>query len=65
MNGVLREEGLCLIVFDGRVNDDISTLLPVDWGGDAVLVTNLESYISGGEYETRVRRLAYTYNQRP
>ena len=43
MDGVIREEGSSLCVGDGGVDDDIFTLLPVDGGGDAVLVTELKS----------------------
>lgn len=43
MNGVPREEGLGLLVADGGVDNDIVALLPVHWGGDAVLVTELKS----------------------
>ena len=42
VNGVLREEGLGLLVVDRGVDDDIVSLLPVDGGGDAVLVTGLK-----------------------
>ena len=43
MNGVVREEGRSLLVGDGGVDDNIVALLPVDGGGDAVLVTELKS----------------------
>jgi hypothetical protein len=43
VNGVLREEGLGLLVVDGGVDDDIVTILPVNGGSDAVLVTGLKS----------------------
>jgi len=36
------EEDLCLIVADRGMDNDIFALLPVNWGGDAVLVTELE-----------------------
>lgn len=45
VHGVLREEGLGFLGADGRVNDDIVALPPVDGGGDTVLVTNLEGCI--------------------
>ena len=45
MDGVLREEGLGLLVADRGVDDDVVTLPPVDGRGDTVLVTNLESCI--------------------
>ena len=41
------EQGLRLIVADGRVNDDILAFLPVDGGSDLVLITELESYELG------------------
>ena len=37
------EEGRGLVGGDGGVDDDVVTLLPVDGGGDAVLVAELES----------------------
>jgi len=40
---VVREEGRSLLLGNGGVDDDIIALLPVDWGGDAVLVTELKS----------------------
>ena len=43
VNGVFREERLGLLVGDRGVDDDIVALLPVDGGGDAVLVTELKS----------------------
>ena len=43
VNCVFREEGLGLLVVDGGVDDDIIPLLPVDWGGDAVPITDLKS----------------------
>ena len=55
VDGVLREELPDLLRGDGGVNDDILTLLPVDWGGDAVLVTELKSYASVGEHDPWVR----------
>jgi hypothetical protein len=48
VNGVVREEGLGLLVGDGWVDDNILTLLPVDRGGDAVLFADLESCVGGG-----------------
>lgn len=39
---VTGEKLLCLFALNGRVNDDLVTLLPVDGGGDAVLVTDLK-----------------------
>lgn len=36
------EERVGLLVRDGGVNDNIVTLVPVDRGGDIVLVTKLE-----------------------
>lgn len=42
---VLREQGLRLIVSYRRVNDNIVTLFPIHWRRDAVLITDLESYI--------------------
>lgn len=39
---VIGEQRLGLLVRDGRVNDNIVTLIPVDRGGDLVLVTKLE-----------------------
>ena len=65
VNGVLREEGFGLIVADRRVDDDILTLLPVDGGGNAVLVTDLEGYVCIGEYVIHIERLICTYNRRP
>lgn len=38
MDGVFGEEGLRLIVGDGRMDNDIITFLPVDRCGDTVLV---------------------------
>jgi hypothetical protein len=38
----LREEGLGLVVLDAGVDNHIITRDPVDWGGDAVLVTGLK-----------------------
>lgn len=55
MNGVRREEGLGLIVADRGVDDDVLTLIPVDRGGDAVLVTKLESWAHVGECDIRVK----------
>ena len=55
MNGVRREEGLGLIVGDGGVDDDVLALVPVDGGGDAVLVTKLESWVHVGECDIRVK----------
>ena len=54
MNGVFWEEGLGLIGGDGRVDDNIITLLPVDGGGDPVLITGLKGCVcvGSGEYET-------------
>jgi hypothetical protein len=49
VNGVLGEEGLGLLGTDRRVNDNVLTLLPVDGGGDAVLVTDLKSWVKSGE----------------
>ena len=43
VNGMILEEGLCLLVAHRRVNDDVFTLLPVHGGGNTMLVTNLES----------------------
>ena len=40
---MLGEEVLGLVIADRGVDDDILTLLPVDGGRDAVLVTNLKS----------------------
>jgi len=40
---VLREEVLGLLSADRGVDDDILTLLPIDGGRDAVLVTDLKS----------------------
>jgi len=40
---VVREQGGGLRGSDGGVDDDIVTLLPVDGGGDAVLVAELKS----------------------
>ena len=37
------EEGRSLLFGNRGVNDDIVTLLPVDGGGDTVLITELES----------------------
>ena len=40
---MLREEVLGLLSADRGVDDDILTLLPIDGGRDAVLVTDLKS----------------------
>ena len=39
---MFREEGLGFLIANGGVDDDIVALLPVDGGGDAVLVTDLK-----------------------
>ena len=54
VSGVLREEDLGLVVGDRRMDDDVVTLLPVDGGGDAVLVTDLEGYVHVCEYVIQV-----------
>lgn len=43
VNGVLGEEGLGLIGGDRGVDNNIVALLPVDGGGDTVLITDLKS----------------------
>jgi hypothetical protein len=42
MNYVLREQDFGLVVCDSGMDNDIITLLPVDRGGNAVLITNLQ-----------------------
>jgi hypothetical protein len=43
MDLVLGEEGFGLLVIYAGVNDHVFTLLPVDGGGNSVLVTSLKS----------------------
>lgn len=42
MEGDLREEHLGLIIGNGRVDNDIVTLVPVDWRGYAVFIAKLQ-----------------------
>jgi hypothetical protein len=42
---MLREQDLGLFGRDTRVNDDIISLLPVDGGGYAVLITELQGWL--------------------
>lgn len=39
---MLREELLDIVTLNRWVNDDLVTLLPVDWSSDSVLVTDLQ-----------------------
>jgi hypothetical protein len=43
VEGDLREEHLGLIIANGRVDNDIITLVPVNWRGYAVFITKLQS----------------------
>jgi len=60
---MLREEGLDLFAVDRGMDDDIVTLLPVNGGGYAVLVTKLKSYMSVGKSKTRISRLGCSYSR--
>lgn len=42
MEGDLREEHLGLIIGNGRVDNDVFTLVPVDWRGYAVFIAKLQ-----------------------
>lgn len=44
VHGVLGEQDLRLFSGDRRVDNDVLSLPPVHWGGDAVLVADLERY---------------------
>ena len=44
VHGVFGEQDLSLFGGDRGMDDDIFTLPPVHWGGDAVLVADLERY---------------------
>lgn len=44
MYSKLREESLGFFVGHGRVNDYIVAFLPVDRGGNSMLITDLEGY---------------------
>lgn len=44
MYGVFGEESLRFFIGDGGVDNHVVALLPVDRSGNAILVTNLESY---------------------
>ena len=46
VDSVLGEESLGLLGGNTGVDDNVVTLLPVDGGGNAVLVTDLQSCIS-------------------
>ena len=65
MNGVFREEDLSLVVADRRMDDHILALVPVDGGGDAVLVTDLKGCVRVCEYVIHIERPICAYNQRP
>jgi hypothetical protein len=43
VEGDLREEHLGLIIANGRVDNDIVALIPVNWRGYAVFITKLQS----------------------
>lgn len=45
VEGDLREEHLGLIIGNGRVDNDVFTLVPVDWRGYAVFIAKLQSWI--------------------
>lgn len=42
MDLVFREQSFRLLIVDTGVNDNIITLVPIDWGGDTILITQLD-----------------------
>ena len=42
VEGDLGEQFLGLLVVNGRVDNDILSFVPVDWGGNFVLITELQ-----------------------
>jgi len=63
---VFREQSLRFFVGNGWVNDDIFTLLPVDWCGNSVLVSDLKGWrkINLVQLTSSHMVMIYAYSQR-
>ncbi len=61
MDLVLREQSFCLLIADTSVNDNIITLVPINWGGNTILITQLDGVDHTDDLVLRTGYIRYEY----